>query len=88
MKGVVIKKEKVLAESGLLFWVDKLEPEYRTGIIETIILYFSPKLNQNLLFQSGENAPLFSRVVNEIAVLKPEYEFIEPGFNFFPNFYI
>jgi hypothetical protein len=72
--------------SGLLFWVKELNSEKRTGIIETIIRYFRPRLNLNLLFGDGEDACLFAKVVNEIASLNPEYGFVEHGYNYYPQY--
>ena len=79
-----------MIKSGLIFWHDKLKPDELTAIINTLIQYFRPKLNDYLLFSEREDADLFAEVVNEISSIKladkSEYGYVEPGILYYPKY--
>jgi hypothetical protein len=79
-----------MLKSGLLSWINNLTSKEITGIIDVIVRYFKPKLNDNLLFFNKEDANLFAKVTNEIGNIKlidkKEYGFVEPGYYYYPQY--
>lgn len=75
-----------LLKSGLLFWCHNLKPDLRRPLVDLVCRYFRPRLNHCLLFQQKEDADLFARVVRDIESVDKNYEYVEPGYDYFPQF--